>query len=293
MNRREFIKKGTIASVAGLGALKALDQTALAAKSPDAKRSEVIVAQAGEPEELLNAALKAFGGLQKLIKKGSNVVIKANFTWFGPPEQACDNNPLLVKALVKECFKTGAKSVKVVDMTIDPSKLCMDRSGIAKAVHEAGGEIMDLHNAPTVDSKSDFRIYKEALKADCLINLPILKDHSVTRMTSALKNYMGLTPDRQLMHAMGVDLSIVNFAKNIHPDLHIIDAYQILKTNGPKGPGRVEKARQLIVSHDPVAADTYAATLLGIAQPTYLKIAAKAGLGVSDLSKIKVIKVNA
>lgn len=293
MNRREFIKKSTIASIAGFGALKSMEGSILAANSTVSKQSELIVAEAGEPEELLTAALKAYGGLGKIIKSGNSVVIKTNFTWFGPPEQACNNNPNLVKSLVNACFKAGAKSVKVVDLTIDPSKLCMERSGIAKAVEDAGGQIMDLRNSPTIDTKSSFRVFKEALNADCLINLPILKDHSVTKMTCALKNYMGLTPDRQVMHALGVDMSIVDLAKYIHPKLHIIDAYQILKTNGPKGPGRVEKPRQLIISQDPVAADAYSATLLGIAQPTYLKIAAKAGLGVADLSKVKIIKVNA
>jgi uncharacterized protein (DUF362 family) len=293
LERREFIKKAALAGVASIGAVNSLENIAHAANKTAKAQPKVIVASNGEPAALLKAALGAYGGLKQIIKPGSNVVIKANFTWFGPPEQACNNNPHLVQALVKACFNAGAKSVKVVDMPIDPPQLCMERSGIAKAVTEAGGKIVSLHGAPTTQGDSPFRIYKEALGADCLINLPILKDHSVADMTSALKNYMGLTPERQLMHALGIDRSIVDLAKFIHPDLHIIDAYQVLKTNGPKGPGRVIKARQIIISNDPVAADAYAATVLGIPQPTYVKLAAKAGLGVADLSKIKIEKVNA
>lgn len=289
MNRRDFLKKSVLAGVAGVGALKALEQVTFAANPVS---SEVFVAQNGEPEALVAAGLKAFGGLSKIIKSGSSVVIKANFTWFGPPEQACDNNPDIVRSLVKACKDAGAKNVKVVDMTIDPSKMCMERSGIEKAVNDAGGEIMDLRKTPTMEAKS-FTVYKIAQEADCLINLCILKNHSVTTMTSALKGLMGLTPEREVMHSYGIDTSLVDLAKDIHPHLHIIDAYRVLKTNGPRGPGDVIKPRQLILSHDPVAADTYAATVMGIPQPTHVKLAGKAGLGVADLKMIKITKVNA
>jgi uncharacterized protein (DUF362 family) len=298
LNRREFLKKATLAGVAGMGVVKSLSDPILAATGQ--YESEIIVAYGGEPEELLQTALKTYGGLEKLIKPESTVVIKTNFTWYGPPERACNTNPDLLSALVKACKKAGAKKVRVIDLTIEPYAMCLKISGIKKAVESAGGEVqnldlIDINNPPLVKRNSgilkNFPIYAEALNAECLINVPILKHHGTTMISGSLKSLMGLTPSRDKMHAVGVDQAIVDLAKIIKPHLHIIDAYRILKTRGPQGPGDVAVAKQLIITHDPVAGDTYGASLLGVT-PDHLKLAAEAGLGCNDLSKIKITKVN-
>ena len=88
MDRREFLKKAALAGVAGTGILKAMGVGAAVAAAGSsataAKTSDLIVAQGGEPAALLAAALKAYGGLGKLIKPGSTVMIKANFSWNRP-----------------------------------------------------------------------------------------------------------------------------------------------------------------------------------------------------------------
>ncbi len=109
MNRREFVKKTALVGVAGICLAGSLDGMTAADPQP-----ELIVAQGGEPEELLKAALTAFGGLGKLVKPGMTVMVKANFSWYGPPEKACDTNPDLLAALVKVCLKAGARRVRAM-----------------------------------------------------------------------------------------------------------------------------------------------------------------------------------
>lgn len=295
MDRREFIKKSALAGVAGIGLVKALSDLNPAAA---AAQPELIVAEGGEPAALLAAALRAYGGFDKLIKPGGTVVIKTNFSWNGPPERACCTNPDLLAALVKACLKAGAKKVQVVDLSIDYSGMTMESSGIAKAVKAAGGEVFDLSGKNTVNKNSgilrEFPVYTDPLKADCLLNVPILKAHFVTAMTGALKNYMGLTPDRGGMHALGTDQAIVDLAKVIKPNLHIVDAYRILMANGPQGgnPQDVAMPKQLVLSHDPVAADAYGAQLLKCKPlPNHVKLAAEAGLGTADLNKVKIRRI--
>ncbi|HYH05093.1 MAG TPA: DUF362 domain-containing protein [Bacillota bacterium] len=295
MERREFIKKATVAGIAGLGALNGVAGMNVA--TAETAASEIIVAHGGEPEALLKAGLEAYGGLKKIVKPGMTVVIKANFSWVGPPEQGCNNNPDLLVALIKACQTAGAKKVRVVDIPIQPAQMCLEKSGIRKAVQQAGGEIVVLdHGSPMTEKDVGelglFKICNEALKAECLINVPILKHHRVTEMTGALKNMMGLSPFRGKMHGFGIHQTIADLAKAIKPDLHIIDAYRVLKTNGPAGPGETALLKQLIITNDPVAGDTYGASLLGVEVP-YIKLAAKGGLGVDDLKKIKVTKVKA
>lgn len=308
MDRREFLKKAAMAGAAGIGAFHALG--GMTAAAADGARSELIVAEGGEPAQLLQAALAAYGGLGQVVKPGKTAVLKVNFSWYDPPKRACDTNPDLVAALVRECLKAGAAKVRVIDLAIDNYLMCLESSGIEKAVKAAAKAmgrskdvvVQDLNldgpKSPRIVQKSigvlkDLFVYAEALEADCLINVPILKHHSVTRVTGALKNLMGLVAFRMDMHAAGIDRAIVDLARLIKPHLHIVDAYRILRTNGPQGiGGTVSPARQLILAHDPVAADAYGASLLKL-EPTYLRMAADAGLGIADLGKIKLTRVKA
>ena len=65
-----------------------------------------------------------------------------------------------------------------------------------------------------------------------------------------------------------------------------------LKNHGPQGGNLedVELKKILIASTDSVAADAYAATVFGLkpSELEYLGVAASAGLGEQDLSKVKV-----
>jgi len=290
MNRRDFLKKAALAGVGSAGLLHCLGGLTAAA-APEPGKAELIVTRGGEPEALLDAALKAFGGLGRVVVPGGDVVIKANFTWYGPPEQACNTNPELLAALTRACLQAGAARVKVVDMTIDPAAMTMEISGIRQAVQAAGGEIYDLRKKQVTVVNDTvlgrIGIYREALEAACLINVPILKHHGGAGMSGALKGLMGLTPDRKKPHVVGIDRGIVALAGIIHPHLQIIDAYRALKTRGPQGPGKVVTLKHLIITTDPVAGDAYGASLLGF-NPPYIAMAGKAGLGCSDLGRLKI-----
>ena len=297
MNRREFLRQAALvgAGAYAAGALGGHEILAAAAQ-PD-----LIVAEGGRPEALLQAALKSYGGLGQIVKPGKTVVIKANFSWNRPPEQAATTNPDLLVALVRACLAAGARKVRVVDLAIEPAEMCLNTSGIKRAVQAAGGEVQDLNlEQPRVPRLTivnsgvlkKLPVYVEALEADCLINVPILKHHRVTSMTGALKNLMGFTPLRADMHAAGIDQAIVDLAGLIKPHLHLIDAYRVMTTFGPQGPGTVETPKQLILTRDPLAGDVYGADLLKL-DPFYLKLAAKAGLGRSDLKDLRILRVKA
>ena len=79
---------------------------------------------AGEPPVLSHAegsdyaavtknAINALGGIQKFVKPGNVVVVKPNLGWDRKPEYAANTHPLVVKTIVEECLKAGAKRVKI------------------------------------------------------------------------------------------------------------------------------------------------------------------------------------
>ena len=69
-----------------------------------------------------------------------------------------------------------------------------------------------------------------------------------------------------------------------------MDATRILTTNGPQGPGEVKKPGKIIVGIDPVAVDSYSATLFQMKGEDvgHIQKAYQMHLGEINLNKLKV-----
>ena len=138
-----------------------------------------------------------------------------------------------------------------------------------------------------------WEFYKPAIEADRLINVPVAKHHSISRLTLGMKNLMGVIGgNRGRMHH-NIAESLADIVTVIHSDLTVIDATRILVANGPQG-GRLEDVRQrdtLIASPDIVAADAYAATLFDLDPEDISTVvaAARRGLGVMDLKQVRMV----
>ena len=83
----------------------------------------------------------------------------------------------------------------------------------------------------------------------------------------------------------------LNFA--VRPALNIVDATEIIKTNGPMGPGELIKPGRIVAGVDRVAVDSYCATLLGFKGEDIIAIRKgfERKLGQIDLSKANLQEV--
>ncbi len=296
-SRRQFVK-GSLAVFAAYYAGLRWPMQAVAAV-PD-----LVIAQGGAAADLVKAAVSALGGIERFVKPGQFVVIKPNFTWGNPPETASDTNPEVLGAVVALCKAAGAKRVLALDHVLNGNLTnCLERTGARKAVESAGGEILGLpvsgqsqrYQDATVPKGTHVRkaqVIREILEADVFINVPIAKDHGSSRLTMSLKNLMGTVMDRGAFHT-GLDQAIADINTLIKSHLIIMDATRILTSGGPDGPGKVEKPGQIIASVDPVAADSYAATLFKLTANDigHIRRAKTAGLGETDLTKLLVQNV--
>jgi uncharacterized protein (DUF362 family) len=114
-------------------------------------------------------------------------------------------------------------------------------------------------------------------------------------LTLGMKNLLGVVLDRPSFHSnIGIRLADLNSV--VRPTLTIIDAVRMLMANGPTGGSLddVKEMNTLIASQDIVAADSYAATLFGVAPNdlAYVKAGVAMGLGRSDLENLKVEEIN-
>ncbi|MBC7258004.1 MAG: DUF362 domain-containing protein [Chloroflexi bacterium] len=261
------------------------------------------VARGDSPTALVQAAIRAIGGIERFVKPGADVIIKPNIcVAYHGPEYAATTNPEVVGALVALCLGAGARRVRVMDNPFGGSpEAAYARSGVADAVKAAGGQMeimseMKYATAPIPQGKDlkQIRIYRDALDADVFINVPIAKDHGLARLTLGMKNLLGVIWDRPAMHR-NMGQRIAELTSLVRPTLTVVDAVRILMANGPTGGNLadVKQTNTIIASADIVAADAYATSLFGLT-PTdvsYIPAAAKMGLGTMDLAGVRVEEI--
>lgn len=258
------------------------------------------IVHGSDPAAITEAALKSIGGIERFVKSGFDVIIKPNIcTDYHPYEYGATTNPVVVATLVKLALGAGARRVRVMDFPFGGSaESAYAKSGIADAVASAGGE-MELMNPnkfrstaiPEGASIKEWPIYQDVLNCDLLIDVPIAKHHSSARVTVGCKNLLGVIQNRGGIHA-DMTQRIPDLVSVVRPGLTVVDAVRTLMRHGPTG-GNLDDVmmnNRVIASHDIVAADAYAATLLGLtgADVPYIANAASRGLGVMDLTTIKV-----
>ena len=256
-----------------------------------------------DPVRLVTAAVDNLGGMKRFVSKGDVVVVKPNIGWSRTPEQAGNTNPQVVEAVVRMCFEAGAKKVKVFDLPCNPAPRTYEMSGIEAAASRAGAEVSYVDDRkfketaiPQGDAVKSWKIYTEALDADVLINVPILKHHSIARVTMGMKNHMGLLGGNRGIIHINLDHKLADISTVIRPRLTILDAVRVLKAHGPNSgnPDDVELVKHVIAGADPIAVDSYGARLFGEVTGTdlrgrdvgYIRIGHEMGLGEIDLDKV-------
>ncbi len=292
MDRRDFLKDLALGSLA----LRLAPSLLAQAKS----FPHLAVIQGESPALITKEAIAALGGMKRFVSKGDKVMIKPNIGWDRTPELAACTNPAVIKTLVELCFEAGAKEITVMDNSTNQAQRCYARSGIADAAKAAGAKV-PFPNPYRLKKMAlqgewlkEWEVFTEFVETDKLINVPIAKHHSLSRLTMSFKNWLGAVggPRNQLHQKL--DEGMVDLAAFFKPTLTVLDAYRILTRNGPQG-GRtsdVKLQKTVVAGVDGVAVDTMGAGFFGIDpnELAYLGIAQKRGLGQINLEKLTIEK---
>ncbi len=302
MDRRTFVRQTLGASIA-LGAfMKTGNVFGALAQTP--LPHDLVAIKGGEPDSMFDRGIAALGGMKTFVKKGDKVVVKPNIGWDVSPERAGNTNPKLVARIIQHCFEAGAKEVSVVDHPCDQWQRCYSNSGIQKAASDAGAKVVPgatesyYHSVSVPGGKSlkSVQEHEVILEADVFINVPILKNHSGPRLTMGMKNLMGNVWDREYWHRTDLHQCIADFATYRKPTLNVLDAYYVMKQNGPRGVSvsDIVTMKSQIISTDIVALDVAGAKLFGIdpSAVRYIKIAADMKIGRADLENLNIKRIS-
>lgn len=320
MDRREFLRRAAGAGL-GLAAAGALswglytDQPPAArpnqgalVRPPDfslsAAAGRLALVRGADRAKALAAGLKAVGGMEAFVKKGEVVLIKPNAAFASPPLLGATTHPDLLAAVIQACYAAGAAKVLVTDNPINDPLSCFRLSGLAKAAADHGAELVlptpDRFQPTSLEGGRLIRdwplLYEPLSRADKLIGLAPVKDHHRSGASLSLKNFYGLLGGQRNIFHQDINGIIAELAALIRPSLVILDGVTSMQRNGPTG-GSLEDLKQtnlLAVSSDPVAADAWAAGLLGKtpADLPWLALAQKAGAGTVDYRSLNPQEVS-
>ena len=302
IDRRTFIRRTVQTAIAAAaGGLPVLDLLSMPAQAGQAP--PLAVRKGQDIPLLVRETISALDGMENFVKQGDVVVVKPNIGWDRTVELAANTHPEVVKALVQLCLEAGAKQVRIFDRTCNDERRCYMQSGIRPAVESIRSDRVSIEYIDRRSFKElainggrafdRWEFYLPVIEADRLINVPVAKHHSISRLTLAMKNLMGVIGGNRGRLHHNIAESLSDIASVIHSDLTVVDATRILTANGPQG-GRLQDVRKLdtlIASPDIVAADAYASTLFGLSpeQVPTVVAAARRGLGVMDLKQVRMV----
>ncbi len=307
MERREFIKKtgqalALAAVTGGTGLLFHNRQVSRYARvvlktgdfriTHNSSLPQIALARDSDPIAALNYALDAVGGIRRFVRPGERVTIKPNIGWDRAPQQAANTNPVLVAEMARLCLLAGAAGVIVTDISCNDPRRCFIRSGIREEAEKAGARVILPAEEDFVQVNLEgevltvWPVLKHFVFTDRLINMPIVKQHSLSTCTLGMKNLYGILGGRRNQLHQQIDQSIVDLAGFCRPTLTVVDATRVLLRGGPQGGSLDDVAfeNSVICATDQVGADSRAAEFLGFKgnDVAHIVLAEKAGLGMID-----------
>ncbi|TKJ38182.1 MAG: hypothetical protein CEE38_05335 [Planctomycetes bacterium B3_Pla] len=221
----------------------------------------------------ITRALDLLGAASRLPQDGL-IIIKPNLTNSSPPpvttsvaaaEAVYDYCKAHTKAEVAVGDGCGSGTTPDVFAALGYTELAERRDLRLIDFNEAETTILEDNDALLL---KQFHIPRVAQNA-FIISLPVLKDHSFTKTTIAMKNMFGIAPgkiyaggwNKAQLHSPSTDKSVVDICRYKKPDLSIVDASVAL--TGMHLSGRHKKMGLILAGFDPVAVDTLGSKLLG------------------------------
>jgi uncharacterized protein (DUF362 family) len=301
INRRQFIQKSAAISISSV-----LGRNLTSNIKLEDQNIDMAVVKGEDYFKSTKKAVETLGGIKKFVPKNSKVALLPNVQSRHP---GTFTKPEIVRAAIQMCKEAGAKEISCIGWL---PRRNWGNTGMKKIIDEEGAKLIITNSRdetlfkpvpiPKGEVLKEARIMRTFYDYDVFINMNIIKEHSGSNLSGALKNLMGINSPKSNLnfHKMigttdkddirHLDHCIADLNTIIKPDLCIIDATVFVITNGPHGPGELLKPLKVIAGTDPVAIDSYGASLMGYNQKDILVLvkAHAHGLGEMDLGRLNI-----
>jgi uncharacterized protein (DUF362 family)/Pyruvate/2-oxoacid:ferredoxin oxidoreductase delta subunit len=211
------------------------------------------------------------------------VLLKPNLLTGAIPQKAVTTHPAFFQAVVQIVKENGGVPLLAENPATKPLQKVIDAAGYREIVNTENIDVADMRETRVLVVETPlkfkrFEISSPFFGADMIVNLPKLKTHSLTRLTGAVKNFLGVIPglNKSQWHVKApsaeefsellLDLNECLYSGFVPPKsfLHIMDAVMGMEGEGPGPSGKPRFAGAILVSEDPLALDMAAANLIGM-----------------------------
>ena len=269
-------------------------------------------------DESLRQLAELLGGLGDIVPSSSRVLIKPNFVF--PPTDRGITHSELVEAVVRMAAETNPKEILIGEGSADVYTTQGFRfQATGRIAARYGARLVDLNLEPGVKTpvppglgRDYIMLPKAVVESDVLISLPVFKLWGGSPLSLSLKNLIGLygarfyghnkdsrqraddpgyalpgEVGRELgSHQPSTPMSICAMNSVVETHLAIIDALE-----GGDGQGNWIRLDTLVAGRNPVATDTVACRMAGLAASDHevFRLCAQRGLGPCTLDEISVL----
>ena len=257
-------------------------------------------------------AISLLGGIGRFVRPGGDYLLKPNLFTTISSEKGATTDLDIFMTLAEMIKEAGGKPV-VGECPATASyarpDIVFDGLGVREACREAGVEINVLDREepvrvenPTAEVVTEFWFPRFALECDGIVNVPKLKTHTLTKLTSAVKNLFGLQQGGTKAHhhvrtgndPEGFSRLLVDLYGSIRDQvtLNVVDAVVAMEGEGPTTGDPVDLGL-IIAGEDALAVDIVSTAVMGwdsLEVGTNF-IAVERGLGPGSLDEIEVVGV--
>ncbi len=239
---------------------------------------------------------------------GKSVVLKPNV--YCPAPAPTTTDPRVIAALIGLVKEAGAREVIVAEgrsistalfrKHAQTTKACFEAVGMDRAALDNGArivyfeddEFVEISNPEAVVLKRA-RVMKTVYEAEVLIDVPVLKNHSLTLTTLGIKNLHGVISDDDKLFGHDyhrIPQKLVDILRYARPALTVIDG--VRSQEGDHADiGRPVDTKLIIAGADVVAVDAVAEAVMGLdnLEVDTTRLAHEQGLGVGDRDKMNIV----
>ena len=245
-------------------------------------------------------AIDLLGGIEEVARDKQRIMLKPNLAG---PDPRCTTKPEVIRALAELMLKAG-KEVSIGEGSaaapgfnadeegvhfskdagiLDPmQQYVFDQLGYTDLAQSLGIPLINLHTGEMVEVEvpnafvyNKIVVHKFLSEIDLLCSVPMMKTHTLARVSLGMKNLMGLYPGsvycsvRSCIHEESfkkrspcVSFEIMDMVRACPPGLTVIDGSTSMEGNGPTD-GELVKTDLIVAGTNPLATDMVAAKIMG------------------------------
>ena len=234
----------------------------------------------GDDPETIRRAVELCGGFKALSAAG-RVLIKPNLVMWDDvlpfPRYGVITTALVIEALVRLLKEHGCSDITIGEGALEGggpggsgTAQAFRGMGFARLEKRYGVKLVDFNRGSF--EKVDFGdftlgVAAAALETDFLLNVPVLKTHSATRVSLGFKNLKGLLNLKSKMFChhreIPLDIFVQRLGEKLKPALTVIDGIYALD-RGPFLNGTAHRTDIVIASREMYAADVAGTRAMGL-----------------------------